>query len=102
MRPIRTGAHGAAGRVVKKHRVAAPALALPSWLVAAQLIVVYVILLSPAAMALGVLIIASVSMLVDAWHCRHPAADLLQRVDAYPSTRIADEAQRWLDRQYRH
>jgi hypothetical protein len=70
--------------------------------VAAPLIVVYLILLSPAVMALGILAVASVSMLLDAWHCRHPAADLLERVDAYPSTRIADEAQRWLDRQYRH
>jgi hypothetical protein len=86
----------------EKHSVAAPALALPSWSVAAPLIVVYVILLSPAALALGILVIASLSMLVDAWHCRHPAADLLERVDAYPSTRIADEAQWWLDRQYRH
>jgi hypothetical protein len=70
--------------------------------VAAPLIIVYVVLLSPAAIALGILVIASVSMLFDAWRCRHPAADLLERLDAYPSTRIADEAQRWLDRQYRH
>jgi hypothetical protein len=69
--------------------------------VAAPLILVYAILLSPAAIALGILILASVSFLVDAWRCHHPAADLLERVEAYPTTTIGDEAQWWLDRQHR-
>lgn len=50
-------------------------------------------------MALGIVVWAAASFLVDAWHCRHPAADLLERVEAYPVTSIADEAQWWLDRQ---
>jgi hypothetical protein len=69
--------------------------------VAAPLILVYAILLSPAVVAFGILILASVSFLVDAWRCRHPAADLLERVESYPSTTIGDEAQWWLDRQRR-
>lgn len=65
----------------------------------ALLILVYAILLSPVAIAFGILILAVGSLTVDAWRCRHPSAELLKRVDAYPSTRIADEAQWWLDRQ---
>ena len=70
--------------------------------VAAPLILVYAILLAPAAVAFGILILAAVSLLVDAWRCRHPSTDLLQRVDAHPSTTIGDEAQWWLDRQRPH
>jgi hypothetical protein len=67
--------------------------------VAAPLVLVFAVLLSPAVLALGILIWASASFLSDAWHCRHPSAELMERVDAYPSTTIADEAQWWLDRQ---
>ena len=67
--------------------------------VATPLIVVFAVLLSPVAMAAGILIWATASFLVDAWHCRHPSAELMERVDAYPSTTVADEAQWWLDRQ---
>ena len=68
-------------------------------MVVAPLIIVYAILLSPVAIAFGIVIVAAGSFLVDAWRCRHPSAELLERVDAYPSTRIGDEAQWWLDRQ---
>ncbi len=66
---------------------------------ASPLLFVWVVLFSPFAMALGIVVWAAASFLVDAWHCRHPAADLLERVEAYPVTSIADEAQWWLDRQ---
>ena len=46
--------------------------------------------------------VAAVSLLLDIWRCHHPSSDLLERVDAYPSTTIADEAQWWLDRQRPH
>jgi hypothetical protein len=67
--------------------------------VAAPLILVWVLLFSPFAMALGIAVWAAAAFLLEAWHCRHPAADLLERVDAYRVTSIADEAQWWLDRQ---
>ena len=67
--------------------------------VAAPLFIVFAVLLSPLAMAAGILIWATASFLVDAWRCRHPSTELIERVDAYPSTTIADEAQCWLHRQ---
>jgi hypothetical protein len=63
---------------------------------------VYAILLSPVAVAIGILILAAGSLLVDAWRSRQPSTDLLQRVDAHPPTTIGDEAQWWLDRQRPH
>ncbi len=70
--------------------------------VAAPLIVVYAILLLPMAVAFGTLIVAAGSLLVDAWRCRHPSADLLERLDAHRFSMIGEEAQRWLDRQRPH
>jgi hypothetical protein len=70
--------------------------------VAAPLILLYAILLAPAVLAFGILMVAAVSLLLDIWRCHHPSSDLLERVDAYPSTTIADEAQWWLDRHRPH
>jgi hypothetical protein len=70
--------------------------------VAAPLILLYAILLSPVVLAIGILVVAAVSLLLDTWRCHHPSSELLERVDSYPSTRIADEAQWWLDRQRPH
>jgi hypothetical protein len=56
------------------------------------LVLVYAILFAPVALAVGIAAWAAASLLRDAWHCRHPAAD----VPVFHPPSVADEAQRWL------
>jgi hypothetical protein len=53
------------------------------------MVLVFAVLLFPFAMALGLLVWGGASLLLDAWHCRHPS---------FNANDLADEARRWLDR----
>jgi hypothetical protein len=45
-------------------------------------------------MAAGILVLAGTSLLIDAWHCRHPSIELVERLPPFQS--LADEAAAWL------
>jgi hypothetical protein len=61
-----------------------------------QLVIVAGILLSPVALAVGILLWAAAGFAIDRWRCRHPSQDLLERVQSFPKTSVADEAEHWL------
>ena len=54
------------------------------------------VLLAPVVIAVGIALWAATSFVIDAWRCRHPAADLLERLNRFQPPSVADEAQRWL------
>ena len=54
------------------------------------------VLLSPVVIAVGIALWAAGAFFIDAWRCRHPAADLLERLNRFQPPSVADEAQRWL------
>jgi hypothetical protein len=58
---------------------------------------VLVVLFLPFGLAAGALLWGGASLLVDAWRCRHPDADLVARVKFQPT--LADEAEAWLRHQ---
>jgi hypothetical protein len=62
-------------------------------------VLVAAILFAPAVMAVGVLVCAGAGLLLDAWRCRHPPADLLEHLQAFSPASVADEAERWLQSQ---
>jgi hypothetical protein len=64
-----------------------------------QLVVVTGILFLPAALAVGIAVWAGAGFMIDAWRCRHPSPDLLQRVESFRMMSIADEAEGWLRNQ---
>jgi hypothetical protein len=51
-----------------------------------------------ALIVVGVLVWGGSTLLLDAWLKRRPT-DLIDRLMPYQSGSVADEAQRWLDRQ---
>jgi len=62
----------------------------------APLVILAGVLISPLVIAVGIMVWAGAAFLVDAWRCRHPAADLLERLERFQPPSVADEAQRWL------
>jgi hypothetical protein len=62
----------------------------------APLVIVAGVLISPLVIAAAIMLWAGASFLLDAWHCRHPTADLLERLERFQPPSVADEAQRWL------
>lgn len=63
-------------------------------------LLVFGVLGLPAAIALGAIIWGGGSLLIDAWHCRHPRPELIDRLDRFqPPSLLADEIERWLKRQ---
>ncbi len=60
------------------------------------LVILAGVLISPLVIAVGIVVWAGAAFLLDAWHCRHPAADLLERLERFQPPSVADEAQRWL------
>jgi hypothetical protein len=62
----------------------------------APLVIVAGVLISPLVIAAAIMLWAGAAFLLDAWHCRHPAADLLERLERFQPPSVADEAQRWL------
>ena len=53
----------------------------------------------PEVIAAGVLVWAGVGLLIDTLRCRRSRADILERLQRFQSSSLADEAERWLHRQ---
>jgi hypothetical protein len=60
----------------------------------ALLVLLVGVLVAPFVMAAGILVLAGTSLLIDAWHCRHPSIELVERLPPFQS--LADEAAAWL------